>query len=471
MYARVAWAQSPYAGNVLPAPVVGLLPPPIPGDTASFSYTAQLGRYPWAYGTWAGGYPPAAYPGGGVLAHPNAERGVVSLQAWWPYTAALQLVRITLDGGRTAVRGGYPITVSSQSTRRNHATNPSLETGLNGYTPDVGNPTLSQLTDAAAPAGTRVLRATVAGAGSCGVTIPTALIAPPTNQPLTVAFAMRLSALPSSVTVTIGWTNSGGGALTTNSVVLSANQIINSVGQFGRQVINAIPPPGAVTPTLKVIAAGMPAGGSLDLDAITVEIGITSGAAFDGTTAPGAIWLGTAHLSASVLAPVVTVADGECPLDTWVAYQVSYPGITGGLVVSDSVMLASQGRAWLTHPAVPAEPQPCRPTVAPVLTRAAVQASFAVIGRSNPVVVTSKRLSPTGTLTLDTATFAERDQLLVLLADGAPLLLRAPADFGLGYGWWLALGDVTEDPVRRPQWSQGRAISMPFTLVDGPPVG
>jgi hypothetical protein len=469
MYVRSGWAQAPYAGTVLPPTPVGQLPPPIPGDPARFTYTAQLGDYPWAYQSWAGGYPLAAYPGGGVLAAPLVDQGVMQVRVWWSDAPVLQLVRITPNGTRTPVRGGYPLTVGG-TTRRNYCTNPSVETGLNGFVPDAGTPTLTQLADPTAPAGGFVLRATNAGAGSNGVTAPTGLTTVPAGRPVTVGLGLRLSALPTSVTVTIGWTDTLGGALTANSSMLSADQASASVAQFSRQVVTVTPPANAVTPTWKIVAAGMPAGGTLDLDALTFEVGATDGSFFAGGTL-GATWLGTTDLSASVLAPVQTVLDGECPLDTLVTYQVSYPGITGGRVVSDPALLPSQDRTWLTHPAAPTAPVQCRPTAAPILIRSSVQASFVVLGRTNPIVKTTQRLSPTGTLTLDVETSADRDQLIAMLGDGSPLLLRAPADYGLGDGWWLAFGDLTEDPDGRPQWRQARALSAPFTVVDGPPVG
>jgi hypothetical protein len=107
--------------------------------------------------------------------------------------------------------------------------------------------------------------------------------------------------------------------------------------------------------------------------------------------------------------------------------------------------------------------------VSPTVARASSQATFAIMGASAPVVVTApRRTAPAGTLTLDAATFEARDTLLGLLDDGSPLLLRAPGDYGLGYGLWLSLGDLSEDPGGRPMWSQGRTLSAPFQAVDSP---
>jgi hypothetical protein len=195
-----SYAQIPYAGWELPPVNPGQLPPPIPGLPGSFSYNATLGVYPWAYGMWAGGYPPPAYPGGGVLAVAVPAQGTVRIRAWWPSATELHLVRIHPDGARSPVRGGDPLKIA-EATRTNYATNPSVEAGLNGYVPADGNPTLSQLAAPNAPAGSMVLRATNPGAGSNGVTIPTAPVPVVLTSRLgTVGLTLRTSTRPASAT-------------------------------------------------------------------------------------------------------------------------------------------------------------------------------------------------------------------------------------------------------------------------------
>ncbi|HEX5525173.1 MAG TPA: hypothetical protein VFX53_17140 [Pedococcus sp.] len=469
-YGRSGFAQAPWSGTDLPAPDIGDLPPPIPGDAATFAYSAQLGAYPWAYGAWAGGFPLSAYPGGGVLAHPDDDTGIVTVSAWWPDATTLQVVRITPDGVRTPVRGGYPLIVTT-ATRRNAVTNPSIEVGTNGFVPDAGTPTLSQLADASAPAGSSVLRAQVAGSGSNGVTVPTSLtVVPPAGGTVTVGFSLRTNTLASSVTVSIGWTDIGGGALSASSATLTADQRSASLGQFTRHVVTVSPPTGAVTPTLKITCGGMLAGGQMDLDAITFEVGTTDGSFFDGGTL-GGLWLGTTGLSGSLLSPVQTILDAECPLDTIVRYQVSYPGITGGRVVSDPVTLNSDGQTWLSHPLLIGQPVKVELARVPVLERAVEQGIFLPIGASRPKVVSSaRRQAPTGTLDFVTLSFAERDALLALMDQPMPLLLRLPVDFGYPAPMWLAIGLVTEDRGDFKAWQENVTISAEVTEVDVPPV-
>lgn len=468
MYGRDAYGQAPFAGTQVPAPPVGQLPPPIPGNPATFSYSASPADYPWGLGSYAGGFPLTTYPGGGVLVNPLPDSGVMSVTAWWPNATVLQLTRIDINGDRTPVRGAYPINVT-QATRTNWATNPSIETSNAGYVPDVGSPTLTRIADTAAPLGGYVLRATNASAGSSGVTVPTSLLSPPTGQTITIGWSMRTSARPTSVTLTVGWANSAGSALATSSVALTADQINNSVAQFARQVVTFVPPVGAVTPTVKITAGGMPAGGTMDLDAITIENGLTTGAAFDGSTFASS-WTGTVDLSTSVLAPTYTILDGECPLDTLVIYQVTYPGITGGWVVSTPATLLSNRKTWLTHPSNPDEPIEINLRRKPKRDYPIAQGVFAPIGRRNKVVVSaSVRQGAEGTIEFNALSSADRETLLGMFADGQPVLVRAPAEYNFE-DQWLSLATVSDDPEDRPAYINTWLISAPFIEVEAPSV-
>jgi hypothetical protein len=463
MYARSAWARAPYASPEVPAPPVVQLPPPVPGGTTQYVVTTSGGDYPWALGGWAGPALPVPSLPGGLVVVPDSDSGTVRVLAWWPDVAAVELVRLHPDGTRVPVRGAYPATIAAGATRRNYATNPSLTAGLNGYVPADGNPTLSQIADASS--GTAALRATISAAGLDGVAVPHAL---PVSTFATVGFALRLSARASTVTLSIGYTDAGGTALTTQTATLASDQVNASVSTWSRQVVRLQAPPFAATVgTIKVVATGMPAAGTLDLDSVTIEQGQTDGSYADGDTL-GGLWTGTAGLSTSVISAVQTIVDGEAPQDVPVSYMVVVPSFTGGSAVSPLVTLASNDRSWITHPGNPSVPLSVAPSVAPTLSRAAVQAAVSVIGRAYPVVVSAARSSITGTLTVNTSTFAERDALYASLADGSPIYFRAPGDYGLGYGLWLAIGDVSEDPGGRPQWSPGRTLTLPFTQVDVP---
>jgi hypothetical protein len=465
VWSQGPWSEAPWSGPLIPAPPPQqVLPPNLPaGSTTSYTYGIGVGSYPWSYGGWSGAVAPFAALPGGIVAAPNPLTGVVTISAWWPYAPTLQLVRVATDGVVTGVRGGYPATPSGP-TLVNYATNPTGASTA-GYTPGAGSPTIT-LVARTDNVGGNTVRATNASAGVSEVTVPQSLPAAPQ---VTVAFDMRVSARPTGGTVTLAWNDSTGAALTASAVTLTANQINACVGTWGRVVVAVTPPGNAATcPSLKVNMAGMPAGGTMDLDRWLIVQATSDGTYQDGDSLGGQ-WTGTAGLSTSVLAPVAVISDGECPLDVAVSYALYAPFLTGGYASSPTITLASNGQSWLTHPASPSAPVPCKPTETPQLTRKIPQGIFPIIGSKYPVVVSgAARLAPSGTLTLDTAAFTDRDTLLGLLSDGSPMLLRTPAEGGYGLGRWLAFADVVEDAKGRTFWNQTRFLVCQFQQVAAP---
>jgi hypothetical protein len=207
----------------------------------------------------------------------------------------------------------------------------------------------------------------------------------------------------------------------------------------------------------------------MSLDGITIEQGITTGSRFDGGTL-GATWTGTIGLSTSLLADVVTVVDGECPLDTPVTYVVADPSITGGRATAPRATLDSLDRSWLTHPNSPGEPVRISLRKKPVLAYPIAQGRFRPIGRRYAVVVTAAtRQSAEGPIEINALSAAEHAQLLELLDDGKAVLVRAPAD----YHWaprWLSLGALTDDPEDRLAYQDAWLLSADFVEVDAPSV-
>lgn len=467
-WSRDPWASVPYgSGEVIGVTPPGTqIPPGIPGGTTSYTYNVQRGAYPWGMLSWAGGLAAPTWPGGGIIVVPDAEAGVMRITAWWPDAPQLHVIRLTPDGGRTPVRGGYPL-FTNESTRRNWCTNPSVEVGLNGYVAGTGTPTLSQVvrTDGVSDAGAFAGRAVNASAGTTEITVPHAL---PSALPFTISLDLKFGSLPTGVTISVGWTDSIGGALSASSVVLTSAQINQSVNQFARQVAAVTPPPlAAVVGSIKVTATGMPAAGVMEWDRVLFD---PAGSAtyFDGATL-GAAWNGTVGLSASLLAPVLTVADGEAPMDIPIYYEVHNPALTGGRMTSTIVTLDSLGRTWLTHPATPSTPlvvQLSAPT--PARTYEVDQGAFYAIGRARPIVVSSaQRHAATGALVFGALSRVELRALLAEFADLSPVLLRVPGDYDPG-DMWVALGALTVDPQGRLPYQETRLVSAPYFEVDPP---
>lgn len=468
MYARIPWGSAPWAGTDVSgtAPPGQPLPPPIPGGTNRYYLTASGAAYPWAFGGWAGPALPLPTLPGGLTVAPDPATGTTRIVAWWPDVAAVRLVRVHPDGSRHPVRGAYPL-VATEPTRRNYCANPSIEIGLNGYVPGNGTPTLTRLAASDAPAGGYVLRAEIASAGACEVTVPHSV---PTGR-VTVGVALRFVTRPTAVTVSLGWVDAVGTALATSTATLTANQVNNSVGQWARQVVGLAPPAGAVAAgSLKVAASGLPAGSTLDLDAVTVELGASAGTYLDGDSSAG-FWLGTPGLSASLAAPMLTVDDGEAPLDVPVTYVLHNPTLVGGQATAPPVALASDGRTWLSHPARVTLPVEVDLRSTFDLEHDIDQGVFWPLNASRPVVKSAaRRRSPTGTVAFNASSWAERDAIRSAFADGSPVLVRAPAAFGYGTGLWLALGALTESREGRKPWQDAALLSAPFVAVAAPSV-
>lgn len=476
MSGRAAYGRAAYGGpsglETVPAGQQ-TLPPPIPGGTTVWTYR----RHPalnYGYRAFGGGSIVPNYPGGGISLRPVTDRGIMEVTAWWPDADLLSLVRITSDGAVTPVRNATPIATVGD-TRRNFATNPSVEIDRSGWLADAGNPTLLRTSVGVAPRGGFYLLATAAAAGSNGVTVPTS-IPPGTN--LTVGFDLWLKARPTGFTVTVNWADSTGAALTPTVVNLSAADINRSVAEvaqvsaaFARQVVTLVTPAAGVTATLKLTATGMPSSTTnvMGVDGVTVERGATDGTYFDGSTY-GGLWLGTTGLSVSALAPLIVIEDGECPTDEPVSYQLVNPTpVSGGVMESPTIVLPSDGVTWLTHPGDSAHPRKVIVDKVPVETEDADQGKFLGIGARYRVVVSSKqRAAPSGKIGFYALSWEERDDLMSLFRDLQPVLLRPPSEFGYHTSMWLALGSLDQDPEDRLAYHDARLLTAPFDVVEAP---
>jgi hypothetical protein len=479
-YAGSVLGRDPYAGRGLLSQAVRppgwqANPPPIPGGTATFVYEPHP-IFTLARRGYAGLQSLTTYLGGGISLAPDHARAVMRVACWWPDAPLLTLFRIHPDGSQYPVRGASPLR-AVVDTRRNYCSNPSFEVGLNGWLADAGVPVLSRLDNSVVGVtvarGRYALRATIAAAGSCGVTMPTTLPANPTTPAtggvITVACDLRLSARPAGLTVQVSWTAAGGGALGPYTTALTPNQINASVAQWARQRVELTDPAGASNPVIKLIATGLPAGASMDVDGGVQERGSTSGGYFDGATA-GGLWTGTAGLSTSVLAPVLTVDDGEAPLDVPVRYLLYNPQPVGGTMRSELASLISDDRAWLTHPDHPGAPIVVTVRDVPDDVEDLDRSVQRILDSPYPVVITSSyRWAASGEITFGALSLEERAQLDALLADpGRPVLLRTPATYGYGSGRWITLGAKTTSAGGRRVDQPTRMLTFPYDVVDAP---
>lgn len=474
-YGNRAYTGESYAGgNPTSATGGAVIVDPSRPDLAGYRWLPQQSVGPYAGTAYGGGGLASTSALGGLTAEPDAGLGVVRLTAWWTGAPYLRITRIDAAGNRTPVRNAYPLVVQV-ATRRNLATNPSVEVDTAGYLAQA-NTTISRVVGPTLY-GSAFLRAQATAAGAVNVAVPVLL---PTDAPFAVSFGLRYSAAPTgALTIAVAWQDQNGASMGTTSATVTAANLATYAARWDRLPAQVITPPSPIvvppsSPTatdgytrvpvqgvLTVQGAGMAANATLDLDGVLVEAVVqvtgatgsttalgATGAYFDGSTRYGQ-WVGTANASASALASPVTVTDGEAPLDQPVQYELAAPDQPSFIVRTEAVTLPSRGASggpasWLSHPDGRSAFR-VWVTETPELTRTAKRGLYDVLGRETPIAVaTGRRTAPTGTITVHTRTAVERDRLVDMLADNQPLLLRAPAEMGYGAGWWVSIGDTVE---------------------------
>lgn len=165
--------------------------------------------------------------------------------------------------------------------------------------------------------------------------------------------------------------------------------------------------------------------------------------------------------------------DYEPPFDVPVLYAASNgdsddPATPDAVTITSlSITLPSHGQAWLKHVLHPELSAPVMLTRLPDITRAARVGTFPVLGRSEPVAVSSPRVAPTGSLDFRTDDDDERAAIVDLLADGTVLVLITPGDTGFG-SLYVMPGDLDEKRVTHLGSQTVRLWTLAFTAVDRP---
>jgi hypothetical protein len=148
------------------------------------------------------------------------------------------------------------------------------------------------------------------------------------------------------------------------------------------------------------------------------------------------------------------------------------------------VTLASAGGGWLSGPELPAgdvrldliptEACEVAPTPSGVIflsnateQRASAGGRFDVLDQAAPHVITARRKLPTSTLSVAALTFAERDAVHALVAEGNVGMLRLPAEFGVS-DRYLDVGDVGTSPMVADLRIPYRVIDLPYAEASSP---
>lgn len=177
------------------------------------------------------------------------------------------------------------------------------------------------------------------------------------------------------------------------------------------------------------------------------------------------------------------LTDPESPWDSPVSYVATYSTSSLGTVTETSqpaTLTPTPAAIWAIHPTNPILSMPIDQAVfaamgigqAGDLVYAAQATQHRILGSKLPLLTkVGTRLAAGWSLDLTTMTLSERTQLLAMVDDETPLLIRAPA----AWGWaidegYYAVGDVTES--RRLQYGPetSRSVKLPLQKVQ-PPAG
>jgi hypothetical protein len=163
---------------------------------------------------------------------------------------------------------------------------------------------------------------------------------------------------------------------------------------------------------------------------------------------------GTYEVRGAVNTPVVgsfTVNDFEVPLGTTVTYTAAttdFDGFQSGTSTGVAITLNST-RAWLTDPIIPTTALMVRIADVGERSRDIDSASYSIVGTDAPSFVGGTRQSGQGSITFNTLTLQEAQDLRALMSGSPVLLLRAPYDTWDIGTIHLGFGKVTEQRLSR----------------------
>lgn len=177
--------------------------------------------------------------------------------------------------------------------------------------------------------------------------------------------------------------------------------------------------------------------------------------------------------------------DTEAPFDVSLTYRTDALSGSAATATSTEVILQSGGNIWLRDPLYPAgnrkitlgtnAPLPeCIPGEGTYFRGmddegfASQTVNTTVNDAPNPIPQVFVRGPRTSGLNLICRTFADRDLMLVLLANGTVLLLDLPAKYGYPRRY-ISVGDVPTSRVSRNFTRQWTLMSLPYVIVDSPP--
>ncbi|MER5312670.1 hypothetical protein ABT034_33410 [Streptomyces sp. NPDC002773] len=169
---------------------------------------------------------------------------------------------------------------------------------------------------------------------------------------------------------------------------------------------------------------------------------------------------------------VAVTYDHEAPLgvsSAWHAYPIGWDGTVGarsdGVAVTPPEPTTPQD-VWLKSLSNPALSMRVTVMSWPTLEYGERQERLDVLGASSPVMRVDAWSLATSSVTIETATLTEREQLLELILSGSTLLAQTRNAFGRPDAYWVP-GKISES-MSGPAYDPHRTWEIPITAVDRP---
>ncbi|WP_326792042.1 hypothetical protein OHA79_09580 [Streptomyces sp. NBC_00841] len=196
----------------------------------------------------------------------------------------------------------------------------------------------------------------------------------------------------------------------------------------------------------------------------------------DGHMSPVRGYVGDLTRVPFTQSPIV-VEDYEAPMGETVWYNLEWFNGAGTKTetlatgVVSSPILADPDYVWLKSPGIPALNTRVLMESAIKWSRAARSTTLDIVGRTNPVSISSKRAGGTSSLSVLVWDTSAHEQLNALLDSGLPALIQAMPGYGVDGNLYLAVGDVDSDPVMDAANVPGWRWTLNVTKIDRPSGG
>ncbi|MBA0054300.1 hypothetical protein E0L36_26645 [Streptomyces sp. AJS327] len=193
----------------------------------------------------------------------------------------------------------------------------------------------------------------------------------------------------------------------------------------------------------------------------------------DGSVTP-VRWYGTEFVRVPYTGSPVVIEDYECPIGARVWYWAQWSRANGTTVVNvltslvRGPVITDPDYIWLKSPGIPALSRLVMPEAPLAWSRAARSVSYDIVGRRNPISISSRRAGRVGSLTLLTWDTSTADALDALLDSGLPCLIQAAPGLGVSGNLYVRVGDASVEPVSTYARDEARRWVLEIGEIDRP---